>query len=83
MLNQKALFAKALMVEKPWFGQWENPTGSGSLGRTCAGFTLLFEALILELVKVIPVHNVCQLFDVYDNKLWEMLKAYTNKARAH
>jgi len=29
-----------------------------------------------------PVHNVCQLFDVYDNKLWKMIKAYTDKARA-
>jgi len=45
------------------------------------GFTLLFEALILELVKVMPVHNVCQLFDVNDNKLWQMIRAYTNKAR--
>jgi len=29
-----------------------------------------------------PVHQVCQLFDVYDNELWKMIKAYTTKARA-
>jgi len=60
---------KIRQVQTPWEGH-------------AAGFTLLFEALILELVKVMPVHNVCQLFNVYDNKLWKMIKAYTDKARA-
>ncbi len=151
MLTQKDLFAKALLVEKPWFvheinfdqaagkleiwidfergssfyyedkelgieGQfkaydttektWRHlnffqyqcylhawiprvDLGNGKIRQVQApweghapGFTLLFEALILELVKVMPVHNVCQLLNVYDNKLWKMIKAYTNKARA-
>jgi len=60
---------KVRQVQAPWEGH-------------AAGFTLLFEALILELVKVMPVHQVCQLFDVYDNKLWKMIKTYTTKARA-
>ncbi len=60
---------KIRQVQAPWEGH-------------APGFTLLFEALILELVKVMPVHNVCQVLDVYDNKLWKMIKAYTNKARA-
>ena len=151
MLTQKDLFAKALLVEKPWFVHdinfdqnagkleiwidfergssfyyedkelgieghfkaydttektWRHlnffqyqcylhawiprvDLGNGKIRQVQApweghapGFTLLFEALILELVKVMPVHNVCQLFGVYDNKLWKMIKAYTNKARA-
>ena len=151
MLTQKDLFAKALLVEKPWFVHdinfdqnagkleiwidfergssfyyedkelgieghfkaydttektWRHSNffqyqcylhawiprvdlGNGKIRQVQApweghapGFTLLFEALILELVKVMPVHNVCQVLDVYDNKLWKMIKAYTNKARA-
>ena len=52
---------KIRQVQAPWEGH-------------APGFTLLFEALILELVKVMPVHNVCQLLNVYDNKLWKMIK---------
>jgi transposase len=60
---------KYRQVHTPWEGH-------------AAGFTLLFEALILELVKVMPVHNACNLFGINDNKVWSMIKAYTNKARA-
>ena len=60
---------KFRQVQTPWEGH-------------AAGFTLLFEALILELVKVMPVHNACSLFGINDNKVWSMIKAYTTKARA-
>jgi len=60
---------KFRQVQTPWEGH-------------AAGFTLLFEALILELVKLMPVHNVCELFGINDNKVWTMIKAYTTKARA-
>ena len=46
------------------------------------GFTMLFEALILELVKVMPIHQVSQLLGVYDNKLWNMVRTYTEVARS-
>jgi len=59
---------KVRQVQAPWEGQ-------------SVGFTLLFEALILELVKVMPVHQVSKLLGVYDGKLWKMLKAYTETAR--
>ena len=59
---------KFRQVQAPWEGH-------------AAGFTLLFEAFILELAKVMPIHNVCQLFGVNDNKLWKMIRAYTTKAR--
>jgi len=60
---------KFRQVQTPWEGH-------------AIGFTLLFEALILELVKLMPVHNVCELFGINDNKVWTMIKAYTTKARA-
>jgi transposase len=59
---------KVRQVQAPWEGH-------------AAGFTLLFEALILELVKVMPVHQVGQLLKVYDKKLWDLIKAYTSIAR--
>jgi len=151
MLTQKDLFAKALLVDKPWFVHeitfdlnagkleiWINfdrgatfyyqdkesgieghfkaydttektwrhlnffqyqcylhawiprvDLGNGKFRQVQApweghapGFTLLFEAFILELAKVMPVHNICQLFNLDDNKLWKMIRVYTTKARA-
>jgi len=46
-----------------------------------SGFTLLFEAFILQLVKVLPVHQVCEIVGSYDAKLWNILKSYTEKCR--
>ena len=34
------------------------------------GFTLLFEAFILQLAKGMPVHQVCQLTKISDYKVW-------------
>lgn len=45
------------------------------------GFTLLFEALILQLCKSMPVHNVGELVKVSDHKLWSILDKYTEEAR--
>lgn len=59
---------KKRQVKAPWEGQ-------------AFGFTLLFEALILELIKVMPVHQVSQLLGVYDSKLWNMMKAYVELCR--
>lgn len=151
MLTQKDLFAKALMVDKPWYVHdvqfdlttgkleiwidfergstfyyedkelgikghfkaydttqktWRHlnffqyqcylhawipriDTGNGKVRQVqapweghAAGFTLLFEALILELVRVMPVHQASKLMGVYDGKLWNLIKAYTDTARA-
>jgi transposase len=46
------------------------------------GFTLLFEALILQLAKGMPVHQVCQLVKISDHKIWSILDKYTERARA-
>lgn len=45
------------------------------------GFTLLFEALILQLSKGMPVHQVCQLVGISDHKVWSILDKYTEKTR--
>ena len=45
------------------------------------GFTLLFEACLIELVRVMPVHQVCKMFGVTDHKVWSLVKKYTNLGR--
>jgi len=45
------------------------------------GFTLLFEALLLELCRNMPVHQVAQMTGVSDEKLWRMLDLYVEAAR--
>jgi transposase len=47
------------------------------------GFTLLFEALLMQLAKSMPVHNVAQLTKVSDYQIWAMLDKYTEKARVY
>lgn len=46
-----------------------------------SGFTLLFEAFIIQLVKVLPVHQVCGMIGSYDAKIWNILKSYTEQCR--
>jgi len=55
-------------VQAPWEGH-------------AIGFTLLFEALVLQLVKLLPVHQVAILLGTYDLKLWNIMHAYTDKCR--
>jgi transposase len=45
------------------------------------GFTLLFEALILQLAKGMPVHQVCNYVKISDYKVWSILDKYTEKTR--
>lgn len=45
------------------------------------GFTLLFEALALQLCKAMPVHQVAALIGETDNKLWRMLAKYIEAGR--
>jgi transposase len=60
---------KVRQVHAPWEGQ-------------TTGFTLLFEAFIMELVKLMPVHQVAKLIGVYDNKLWNLMEKYVETCRA-
>jgi len=59
---------KVKQIKAPWEG-------------AVSGFTMLFEAFILQLVKVLPVHQVCEIIGSYDAKIWNILKIYTEKCR--
>jgi len=56
------------MIPPPWSG-------------VVSGFTLLFEALIIQLCKAMPVHNVSQLTKVSDYLIWRILDVYTEAAK--
>ncbi len=59
---------KVRLISPPWSG-------------VVSGFTLLFEALLLQLCKAMPVHNVSQLVGVSDYLIWRMLDVYTEGAK--
>jgi len=45
------------------------------------GFTLLFEALLIQLCKAMPVHNVAQLVGISDYLVWQVVDVYTESAK--
>ena len=47
------------------------------------GFTLLFEALILELGRCMPVHQLSKIINVSDYKIWAILDKYVGNAREY
>lgn len=59
---------KVRQVKAPWEG-------------ASHGFTLLFEAFLMQMVKVMPVHQVSKAIGVYDNKIWDILTRYTDTCR--
>ena len=59
---------KVVLLLPPWAGKLN-------------GFTLLFEALLVELCRHIPVHQVGLMIGVYDKKLWDMLDLYVSQAK--
>jgi transposase len=59
---------RTITVLPPWAGRM-------------IGFSLLFEALLLELCKNMPVSQVAQMTNVSDKKLWRMLDLYVTSAR--
>jgi transposase len=56
-------------VEVPW-------------ARPGSGFTLLFEALIMALVREMPVNAVSALLGEHDTRIWRILDHYVKGARA-
>lgn len=59
---------KVRLVKTPWEG-------------ISSGFTLLFEALILQLAQAMTVHQISKMIDVYDGKIWSILHIYTERCR--
>jgi len=45
------------------------------------GFTLLFEALALQLAQAMPVNQVARIIGTSDDKLWSMLERYIDRTR--
>lgn len=59
---------KVRQVKTPWEG-------------SSSGFTLLFEALILQFIKVMPVNQISKMMGIYDSKIWKLLSYYTKNCR--
>lgn len=51
--------------------------------RSGSGFTLLFEAMIMTLVKAMPVRTVAAYVGEHDTRLWRILHHYVETAREH
>jgi len=49
--------------------------------RPGSGFTLLFEALIMTLVKAMPVQSAARIVGEHDTRLWRVLHHYVDNAR--
>jgi len=47
------------------------------------GFTLLFEAFLLQLCQAMPVNKVATITKTSDDKLWSMLEKYTDQTREY
>jgi len=45
------------------------------------GFTLMFEALLLQLCQAMPVNKVAKITNTSDDKLWSMLGRYVEQTR--
>lgn len=58
------------LIQPPWSGLQN-------------GFTLLFEALILQLAKHMPVHQIAELIHSSDHKIWSILDKYVERARSN
>lgn len=59
---------KVRLITPPWAG-------------INGGFTMLFEALLIELASNMPIHKVGSITKVSDYKIWNMLEKYIDQAR--
>ncbi|WP_422136767.1 ISL3 family transposase [Endozoicomonas sp. ALD040] len=53
------------------------PPWSGKL----SGFTLLFEAFLIQMCRSMPIHHVSKITGVSDYRLWILLELYVNASR--
>ena len=61
---------KVKLIQTPWEG-------------LSNGFTLLFEALLLQLCQAMPINKVANITRTSDDKLWDMLDRYIDKTRKY
>ena len=57
-----------LQVKMPW-------------SRPGSGFTLLFEAFMIELSKVMPVNSIAKMVGEHDTRIWRVINYYVEDAR--
>ena len=50
--------------------------------RPRSGFTVLFEAFVLTLVKEMPVSKIAELMDEHDTRIWRIIHFHISKAYA-
>ncbi len=50
--------------------------------RAGSGFTMLFEALVMTMARDMPVNVIARLLSVTDTRLWRVINAYVETARA-
>lgn len=62
-------------------GEGHCPTVQPPWARKGSGFTLLFEALVMELAKHLPVAVIADLVGVTDKRLWRFIRHYVDEAR--
>lgn len=62
-------------------GEGHCPTVIPPWARKNSGFTLLFEALVMELAKHMPVSTIAAELGVNDQRLWRVIRHYVSKAR--
>ena len=58
------------LIDPPWSG-------------LSNGFTMLFEALVLQLASHMPVHTVSRIVSESDYKIWTMIERYVNRSLAN
>ena len=51
--------------------------------RTGSGFTLLFEAMVVELAKSQPVADIAEQVGEHDTRLWRFIRHYVDEARLY
>ncbi|MBM3740144.1 MAG: ISL3 family transposase, partial [Acidobacteria bacterium] len=56
--------------------------GEGGLGAASEGYTVLFEALVVSLVRASPVAAVARLVREHDTAIWRIVHHYVDQARA-
>jgi len=61
---------KTKLIKTPWEG-------------LSNGFTLLFEALLLQLCQAMPINKVAKIIKTSDDKLWSMLERYIDNIREY
>ena len=50
--------------------------------RPRSGFTVLFKAFVLTLVKEMPVSKIAELMDEHDTRIWRIIHFHISKAYA-